>query len=153
PALVRSLADRLESGLIVFLDYGFPQAEYYHPDRSAGTLMCHYRHRAFDEPFFLPGLTDITAHVDFTAVADAALAAGLAVLGYASQAHFLINCGVLVGLERFEPGSLNYLKQTAAVQKLIQPSEMGELFKVIALARGIDGPPIGFTSGDRRHTL
>ena len=153
PALVRSLADRLESGLIVFLDYGFPQAEYYHPDRSAGTLMCHYRHRAFDEPFFLPGLTDITAHVDFTAVADAALAAGLAVLGYASQANFLINCGVLVGLERFEPGSLNYLKQTAAVQKLIQPSEMGELFKVIALARGIDGPPIGFTSGDRRHTL
>ncbi len=153
PALVRSLADCLARGLILFLDYGFPQTEYYHPDRNTGTLMCHYRHHVFDEPFFLPGLTDITAHVDFTAVADAALVAGLDVLGYASQAHFLINCGVLACLERFEPGSLDYLKQTAEAQKLIQPSEMGELFKVIALGRGIDAPLMGFASGDRRHTL
>lgn len=153
PALVRSLADCLARGLILFLDYGFPQTEYYHPDRNTGTLMCHYRHHVFDEPFFLPGLTDITAHVDFTAVADAALVAGLDVLGYASQAHFLINCGVLACLERFEPGSLDYLKQTAEAQKLIQPSEMGELFKAIALGRGIDAPLMGFASGDRRHTL
>ncbi len=153
PALVRSLADRLARGLILFLDYGFPQTEYYHPDRNTGTLMCHYRHHVFDEPFLLPGLTDITAHVDFTAVADAALVAGLDVLGYASQAHFLINCGVLACLERFEPGSLDYLKQTAEAQKLIQPSEMGELFKVIALGRGIDAPLMGFASGDRRHML
>jgi SAM-dependent MidA family methyltransferase len=152
-ALVNSLSDCLERGLILFLDYGFPQAEYYHPDRSMGTLMCHHRHHAFDNPFYLPGLTDITAHVDFTAVGDAALEAGLDVMGYASQAHFLVNCGALGCLERFEPGSVAYLKQTAAVHRLIQPSEMGELFKVIALARSIDVLPMGFVSGDRRHVL
>jgi SAM-dependent MidA family methyltransferase len=153
PALVRSLSDCLERGLILFLDYGFPQAEYYHPDRSMGTLMCHYRHHAFDAPFYLPGLTDITAHVDFTAVADAALEAGLNVPGYASQAHFLVNCGALANLAKLKPGSVGYLKQSVAVQKLIQPSEMGELFKVLALARGIDEPLMGFVMGDRRHTL
>lgn len=153
PALVRSLSDCLERGLILFLDYGFPQAEYYHPERNAGTLMCHYRHHAFDDPFFLPGLTDITAHVDFTAIADSALAAGLELPGYASQAHFLLNCGVLNGLDRNPPGTIDYLKQTAAVQKLIQPSEMGELFKCIGLGRGIDMPLCGFALGDRRHAL
>jgi SAM-dependent MidA family methyltransferase len=153
PALIRSLSDCMVRGLVLFLDYGFPQAEYYHPDRKAGTLMCHHRHHAFDDPFFLPGLTDITAHVDFTAIADAALAVDLEVLGYATQARFLLNCGVLAGLERKVPGTVDYLKQTVAVQKLIQPSEMGELFKVIALGRGVDLSPAGFALGDRRHTL
>lgn len=153
PALVHSLADRLSQGMLLFLDYGFPRAEYYHPDRDQGTLMCHYRHRSFDAPFYLPGLTDITAHVDFTLVADAALDAGLDVLGYASQDHFLINCGLLDRLKELQPGSLDYLKQTAAVQKLIQPTEMGELFKVIALGKGMDEPPLGFSRGDKRHAL
>jgi SAM-dependent MidA family methyltransferase len=152
-ALVRSLAACLERGLILLLDYGFPQAEYYHPDRSMGTLMCHYRHHVYDDPFFLPGLADITAHVDFTAVADAALEVGLEVPGYASQAHFLVNCGALACLERYGPGSVAYLKQAAAVQKLIQPSEMGELFKVLALSRRLEVLPIGFGLGDRRHAL
>ena len=153
PALVRSLAQTLRRGLILLIDYGFPQAEYYHPDRSTGTLMCHYRHRAFDDPFYLPGLVDITAHVDFTSVADAALAAGLEVMGYADQAHFLINCGLLDGLAGREPASVAYLRQAAAVQKLVQPSEMGELFKAVGLTRGIETPLAGFAHGDRRHAL
>jgi SAM-dependent MidA family methyltransferase len=153
PALVNSLAESLERGMILLIDYGFPKAEYYHPDRSTGTLMCHYRHHAFDDPFFLPGLTDITSHVDFTAVADAALESGMDVLGYAGQAHFLVNCGALACLGRHEPGSTAYLKQAAAVQKLIQPSEMGELFKAIALGKGLELMPLGFSHGDRRHVL
>ena len=153
PALVHSLAERLDRGLILFIDYGFPRREYYHPDRKAGTLMCHYRHHAFDDPFFLPGLTDITAHIDFTAIADAALDAGLDVLGYADQAHFLLNCGALTCLERFSVGSVPYHKQAAALNRLLMPAEMGELFKVVALASGVDGPLMCFMQGDRRHVL
>ncbi|TCJ13002.1 class I SAM-dependent methyltransferase [Parasulfuritortus cantonensis] len=153
PALVGSLAERLVHGMLLFIDYGFPRAEYYHRDRATGTLMCHYRHRAFDDPFYLPGLVDITAHVDFTAIADAALEAGLEVPGYTSQAHFLINCGLLERLHALEPGSLGYIKHTAQVQKLIQPSEMGELFKVIAMSKGDLPAPVGFLHGDKRHTL
>jgi SAM-dependent MidA family methyltransferase len=153
PALISSLAERLERGAMLFIDYGFPRAEYYHPDRATGTLMCHYRHRAFDDPFYLPGLVDLTAHVDFTLIADAALDAGLDVPGYATQAQFLLNCGLLDRLQAFDPGSTLYLKQTAAVQKLIQPTEMGELFKAILLGKGFDAPPLGFARGDKRHTL
>ncbi len=153
PALIHSLAERLERGAMLFIDYGFPRAEYYHPDRATGTLMCHYRHRAFDDPFYLPGLVDLTAHVDFTLIADAALEAGLDVPGYATQAQFLLNCGLLERLETFGPGSLDYARQTAAAQKLIQPTEMGELFKVILLGKDFDLPPLGFTSGDKRHML
>jgi len=151
--LVRSLGSTMECGCLFFLDYGFPRAEFYHPQRTAGTLMCHYRHHAFDDPFYLPGLTDITAHVDFTAVADAGLEADLAVMGYATQAHFLVNCGLLDLLAEGEPGSRDYLRQAAAVQKLLSPSEMGELFKVMALGKGLDIPLLGFARGDRRHTL
>lgn len=154
PGLVRSLADRLEQGMLLFIDYGFPRCEYYHADRYQGTLMCHYRHRSFDDPFYLPGLVDITAHVDFTSIADAALAAGLDVLGYTAQAYFLVNCGLLDRLAELEPGSARYIRHAAAVQKLIQPSEMGELFKVIALGKGgLCQTPLGFVRGDRRHTL
>ena len=153
PALIHSLAERLQQGMLLFLDYGFPRAEYYHPDRREGTLMCHYRHRAFDDPFYLPGLVDITAHVDFTLIADAALEASLDVLGYTSQAHFLLNCGLLDRLNELEPGTTAYLKETARVQKLIQPTEMGELFKVIALGKGDVPLPLGFARGDKRHTL
>ncbi|MDD4882780.1 MAG: class I SAM-dependent methyltransferase [Gallionellaceae bacterium] len=153
PALIHSLAERLQRGMLLFLDYGFPRAEYYHPDRREGTLMCHYRHRSFDDPFYLPGLVDITSHVDFTLIADAALEAGLDVLGYTSQAHFLLNCGLLERLGELEPGSTVYLKETARVQKLIQPTEMGELFKVIALGKGDLPLPLGFARGDKRHNL
>lgn len=147
-ALVESLAERLECGLLLFLDYGFPAAEYYHPQRHMGTLKVHYRHHSLDDPFFLPGLADITAHVDFSAVARAR--AGLDLLGYTSQANFLLNAGLLDLLG--EPGSLDYLRTASAVQKLLQPTEMGESFKVIALGRGLDGVS-GFARGDRREAL
>lgn len=153
PALIRSLAAMLERGVLLFLDYGFPRAEYYHPQRSQGTLMCHYRHQAHADPFHLPGLTDITAHVDFTTVAEAGFDAGLSLLGYTSQAGFLINCGItdlLQGQSTTDPG---YIKQAAVLQKLMSPAEMGELFKVVALGRGLTQPLIGFVRGDRSHAL
>ncbi|MGC9162364.1 MAG: class I SAM-dependent methyltransferase [Thiomonas sp.] len=174
-AFVRTLAERLSRGVALFIDYGFPQREYYHPQRHMGTLRAHYRHRALDDVLLWPGLTDITAHVDFTAVALAAQDAGMDVLGYTSQANFLLNCGLLdLVAEEFAagpppvapssaaalcaataaPGGSHYLRQTAAVNKLLGESEMGELFKVIALGRGvIDLPLRGFARGDRTHTL
>jgi SAM-dependent MidA family methyltransferase len=153
PALVHSLAERLVNGALLFIDYGHARNEYYHPERRSGTLMCHYRHRAYDDPFYLPGLADITAHVDFTAIADAALAAGMHVPGYASQANFLINCGILDRLGENEPASLDYFRRTAEVQKLLDPSGMGESFQVMLLAKDLDMPWRGFMRGDRRHTL
>jgi len=153
PALIRSLAARLERGVLLFLDYGFPRAEYYHPQRSQGTLMCHYRHHAHADPFHLPGLTDITAHVDFTAVAEAGFDAGLSLMGYTSQANFLINCGITDLLQGQSATDPAYIRQAAALQKLMSPAEMGELFKVIALGRGLDAPLLGFARGDRRHAL
>lgn len=152
-ALVASLGAMLERGLLLFIDYGFPRAEFYHPQRAGGTLMCHYRHHAHTDPFYLPGLQDITAHVDFTGVADAALDAGLDVLGYIDQARFLVNCGLLDALGRLEPTGKDYPRIVGAAQKLIQPTEMGELFKVIALGRGLPGGLLGFARGDRRHAL
>jgi SAM-dependent MidA family methyltransferase len=152
-AFVRSVARMLERGAILFIDYGFPRAEFYHPQRRAGTLMCHYRHRAHSDPFLLPGLQDITAHVDFTAIADAARAEGVAVVGYATQAQFLINCGLTDLMLQVSPDDpKNYLPLAAAANKLTNPAEMGELFKAIAFGRGIEDL-IGFRSGDRRQTL
>lgn len=152
-ALVASLAERLTRGVLLFIDYGFPRAEYYHPQRADGTLMCHRAQRAHANPFDLPGLTDITAHVDFTAVAEAGHAAGLELLGYTDQARFLVNCGLLERLADLAPGTADYYRAAAAVQTLLQPAEMGELVKVIALGRGVDGPLLGFTQGDRRARL
>ncbi len=152
-ALVTSLAGVLKRGVLLFLDYGYPRHEYYHPQRAGGTLMCHHRHRVHGDPFALPGLTDITAHVDFTAVAEAGRAAGLQLLGYTDQAHFLINCGLLGLLQDLAPGSSAYLRASAAVQYLLQPSEMGELVKAIALGRGIDVQLVGFAQGDRSDRL
>jgi SAM-dependent MidA family methyltransferase len=153
-ALVRELAGRLEEGALLVIDYGFPRAEFYHPQRATGTLMGHYRHRSHADPFLWPGLSDLTAHVDFTAVAEAGTAAGLEVAGFASQAAFLLGCGLLDRLaESGQPGSVPYVRATAAVQTLVSPAEMGELFKVIALARtrGLAWP--GFAMGDARHRL
>ena len=151
---MRSLGRMLEQGMILMLDYGFGASEYYHPQRGAGTLMCHYRHQAHDDPFFLPGLQDLTAHVDFSAVAQAATGAGLTLSGYASQANFLINCGLTELLARTSPEDpAAYLPLVAQVQKLMSPAEMGELFKAIALSRNMQETPLGFSRGDRSHTL
>ena len=151
---VRSLAQAMTRGVILLIDYGFPQHEYYHAQRSEGTLMCHYRHRAHDDPFFLPGLQDITSHIDFSAVARAGSEAGLELLGYTGQAQFLINCGITDVMLRTSPeDAAAYLPQAAAAQQLLSPSEMGELFKVIALGKDYAAPLIGFASGDRRHAL
>lgn len=146
-AFVATLAERLERGAAFFVDYGFPQAEYYHPQRHGGTLMCHRGHRADPDPLVDVGLKDITAHVDFTGIALAGQDAGLDVIGYATQARFLMNCGLLEMLQSAD------VRTIANAQKLLAEHEMGELFKVIGFARGIDIDPIGFSSGDRTHTL
>jgi SAM-dependent MidA family methyltransferase len=154
PALVRSLADTLRRGALLLIDYGFGQREFFHPQRSTGTLMCHYRHRAHEDAFFLPGLQDLTAHVDFTAVAGAGIDAGLKLHGYTTQAHFLINCGITGLLEQPAGGdAVAHYASMAGAQKLLSPAEMGELFKVIALGRGVEAPLIGFSSGDKSRLL
>ncbi len=153
-ALVEDLCTRLLRGAALFIDYGFPAAEYYHPQRDQGTLMCHYRHRAHGDPFLWPGLTDITAHVDFTAIAQAGGRAGLEVAGYTAQAPFLLGCGILDALAAVgAPDSVAYVRAAAPVQKLLSPAEMGELFKVIAFARadGISWP--GFALAESSHRL
>ena len=154
-AWIAGLAGVLESGAVLIVDYGFPAREYYHPQRSMGTLMCHYRHRAHGDPFYLPGLQDITAHVDFSALAHAAVDARLEVLGYASQAQFLVNCGITEQLlAETDPGDASrYAPLAAEANRLLSPSEMGELFKVLALGRGVAQPLVGFAQGDRSHTL
>jgi SAM-dependent MidA family methyltransferase len=144
---VRSLAARLVRGAALFIDYGFPEAEYYHPQRSGGTLMCHQAHRADADPLVQVGDKDITAHVNFSAVALAAQDAGLDVLGYTSQARFLFNCGI-TGLLA-DAG----VRERSHAQKLLTEHEMGELFKVLMLGRGIELQPLGFAQGDRLHTL
>ncbi|MCX7176856.1 MAG: SAM-dependent methyltransferase [Proteobacteria bacterium] len=144
----------LERGALLLIDYGFPRAEYYFPQRSSGTLMCHYRHHAHGDPLWWPGLNDITAHVDFTAIAEAGFEAGLEVLGYTGQAQFLLNCGITGILGRLpDQTGKAFLAQSRAVGKLISPNEMGELFKVIALGRGLKQPLLGFSRGDRLHAL
>src|SRR5574343_154818 len=140
---------RLEHGALLLIDYGFPRREYYHAQRGRGTLMCHYRHHAHPDPFYLPGLQDITVHVDFTAVIAAAHASGLELLGYTSQGQFLLNCGILDLLAQIPGDTPDYIRAAGAVNKLLMPHEMGELFKVIALGRGIDAALRGFASGDR----
>lgn len=135
--LITSLARSLTRGAMILIDYGFRGAEFYHPSRATGTLMCHYRHFAHAEPFFHPGLQDITAHVDFTAVAEAGIAAGLQLAGYATQANFLLASGLPELLARIDPrDTRQYLPLTNQVQRLVSPAEMGEFFKVIGFTRG-----------------
>jgi SAM-dependent MidA family methyltransferase len=146
-AFIRTLAERMRAGAAFFIDYGFPEAEYYHPQRHMGTLMCHRAHRADPDPLDAPGEKDITAHVDFTGIAAAAQEAGLPTLGYTTQGRFLVNCGVG---ERLEAASI---PEQAAAQRLVAEHEMGELFKVIGFQRGAFWDAIGFRHGDRTHTL
>ncbi len=153
-AWVRDLGTWLAKGAALLIDYGFPRHEFFHPQRQRGTLMCHVQHRAHDDVFLAPGLQDITAHVDFTAIADAALAAKLEVLGYTSQARFLINSGMpelLYGLDQTDTKQLAYTH--GAVQKLLSEAEMGELFKVMVLSRGLIQILSGFSRSDRSAQL
>ncbi len=153
-ALITSLAQVMDRGVILMIDYGFSAAEYYHPQRHMGTLRAHYRHHALDDPFYLPGLCDLTAHVDFSVVARAGMAAGLELAGYTSQASFLLNSGLTELLMQTPPAdAAAYLPQANAVQRLVSPAEMGELFKVIGFAKGGIAPLAGFARGDRRHSL
>lgn len=153
-AWMRSVAAILEEGLLLVIDYGFPEREYYHPQRSMGTLMCHYRHRAHGDPFWLPGLQDITAHVDFSALAAAAVEGGLDLLGYTTQAQFLVNCGITELLAEVDAAdAARYAPLANEAKLLLSPTEMGELFKVLAVGRGMPAPLRGFSQGDRSHTL
>lgn len=151
-AFVRTLATELQCGAVFLIDYGFPEHEYYHSQRTSGTLMCHRLHHADSDPLQDVGDKDITAHLNFSSLALSAQDAGLQVLGYTSQAHFLINCGLLDLLQDADPRTL------AHTQKLVTEHEMGELFKVLGLARGLPNPhaldaAMGFAVGDRSHTL
>jgi len=151
---LRGISGMLERGVLLLVDYGYPRREYYHPQHREGTLMCHYRHRAHDNPFLWPGLQDITAHVDFTAVAEAGSAAGMDVLGYTNQVWFLLDCGLDSLLQSLGPtDSAAYLRQSREAKTLILPGEMGERFKCIGLGCGIEGPVPGFRGRDFRYHL
>ena len=149
-AWTRSVAQWLERGLVLVIDYGFPRREYYHPDRREGTLRCHFRHRRHDDPLVLCGLQDITAHVDFSGVARAS---GLEVAGFTSQGEFLVACGLLDLLSEVEPGSPEFVRSAAQVKRITLPGEMGEAVKVMALARGLEEPLVGFSGRDHRPRL
>ena len=153
---MHSLGAMLKAGqgsVAIFFDYGFPATEYYLQQRDQGTLMCHYRHHAHPDPFYLPGLQDVTAHVDFTAMAVAALDSGLDLLGYTSQAAFLLEAGIGKLLLRTPPeNALQYLPQANAMKKLVSPAEMGELFKVLVVGTGAELPD-RFSRHDRSHRL
>jgi SAM-dependent MidA family methyltransferase len=146
-------AHRLQCGALLLIDYGFPRHEFYHPQRDQGTLMCHYRHHSHPDPFYLPGLQDLTVHVDFTAIIAAAHAGGLDLLGYTSQGQFLMNCGLLDRLAELPAATPEYFRASSASGKLLMPHEMGELFKVIAIGSGIEQPLLGFAQGDQSRRL
>ena len=146
-AFIRSLAQRLRSGCAFFMDYGFGEGEYYHPQRAGGTVMCHRAHQSDSDPLVLVGEKDITAHINFSGIALTAQDAGLEVLGYTNLAHFLMNCGIVDLMQAAT------LPVRSAAQALILEHEMGELFKVVALGRGTPWTPLGFARGDRTHRL
>jgi SAM-dependent MidA family methyltransferase len=153
-AWMQELAARVEKGVVLVVDYGFPRREYYHPQRTTGTLMCHHRHRAHADVLAHPGEEDLTAHVDFTALASAAVDGGLEVLGYTTQAQFLVNCGITDVLAQANvENALHYAPLASEAQKLLSPAEMGELFKVLAVGRGVSKPLAGFVRGDRAGAL
>jgi SAM-dependent MidA family methyltransferase len=154
PAWINSLTDSLAQGVLLLIDYGYGRAEYYHPQRSMGTLMCHYRHHAHDDPFRLPGLQDITAFVDFTAIAEAATAAGMQLEGFASQARFLVACGIDQLMAEIDTSNTRqFLQLGNEVKRLMLPGEMGERFKVIGFSRKLLQGVKGFGSPDLRSRL
>lgn len=153
-AFIRTLASRLEHGCMIFIDYGFDAAQYYHPQRNQGTLIGHYRHHVIHNPFDFIGLSDLTAHVNFTDIAQAGTDARLDLIGYLPQSHFLLNLGITELLAQTgQTDSAAYIREAAAVQKLIDQHEMGELFKVIAFGKNINIDWTGFCFGDICHKL
>lgn len=153
-AFIRTLGQTLQRGAIIMIDYGHSASEFYHPERHMGTLLGHYRHHTVQDLFYLPGLMDITCHVDFSAVAQSGIDAGLDLIGYCSQAQFLINCGITDLLSHLDAANVKqYLPLAKAAQRLLSPVEMGETFKVIGFGKGVDVDWQGFASGDRCYTL
>ena len=148
-----SFADILAQGVMLIVDYGYPGAEYYHPQRTDGTLKCHYRHQLHNNPFFYPGLQDITAAVDFTGVAEAALEAGFNVMGYTTQGYFLLACGLSEMLIETAQDDFRSLQLSQQAKLLTMPAEMGEQFKVIALGKNYSQPLRGFGAADQRRRL
>ena len=156
-AWVRSVGEKINTGVMLLIDYGFPRREFYHPQRRHGTLMCHYRHAAHDDPFFHPGLQDISVHIDFTAISEAAQEVEMTLAGFASQGAFLLSLGMLERLAEYQNCAEMNPQQSLAlsreIQKLTMPHEMGELFKVIAFSRNYCRPLDGFSMQDRRGRL
>jgi SAM-dependent MidA family methyltransferase len=151
---LRAIGERFASGMMLLIDYGYPRREYLHPQRAQGTLQCHYRQRVHDDVFLYPGLQDITAHVDFTTVAEAATEVGLHVAGYTTQAHFLLDCGLDKLLQSAGPSEqVDYLQQAQQAKTLVLPGEMGERFQCIGLTRGLDMEIPGFRMQDMRGRL
>lgn len=153
PAWIANIAQALQRGLILLIDYGFPQREYYHPDRSMGTLRCYWRHHAHDDALLWPGLQDISAHVDFTAVAEAAVAAQLHLASYSTQAHFLLQCGIAERAAAYQSDPVQHYRLTQQIKQLLFPSAMGEACKVMALTRDISHPILGTEHYDLRNRL
>lgn len=152
---ITTLGERLSQGALWLIDYGYPRAEFYRSDRDMGTLMCHYRHRAHPNPYVLVGLQDITSHVDFSAVAEAGLEAGLALAGFTTQANFLCGCGIDGLLAELDPlvDLKAYWRAAQDIKQLLLPGAMGEIFKVMALTRDIEEPILGFQLRDLRDRL
>ena len=150
---LRTLGKKLQQGVVLLIDYGYPRAAYYHAQRSSGTLMCHYQHRAHPDPLILPGLQDITAHVDFTAMADAALEADMEVAGFTTQGHFLLNLGLLELAAQQDLGERERLAINNEIKRLTLDTEMGEQFKVMACSKHRDAVVPGFEKHDLRHLL
>ena len=151
---LQAAADALDAGYVILIDYGYTQREYYLPERRHGTLICHFRHRAFTDPYLLPGLQDMTANVDFTALAAAAVQAGFVLAGYTTQAHFLINSGLDQLLAVSDPDDVKrHMQLVQGVKKLTLPGEMGERFQVMALALAAEPGLSGFRSRDMRGRL
>ncbi len=156
PAFIAGWCRALRRGAMIWVDYGCSRAELYAAERSSGTMMCHYRHRAHADPFVYPGLQDITAWVDFTALAEAGVDNGLALAGYSTQAHFLLGCGIeqrFDEMRRETAGDADTLALSEQLRRLMLPGEMGERFRVMVLTRGIDEPLIGFSFRDLAASL
>ena len=153
-SLTSTLCELLSRGLLLLSDYGFGRSEYYHPERVTGTLMCHRGHQSDSEPLLESGLKDITSHVDFTSIAEAGLSGGAKLVGYTTQAHFLLNCGILESLS-LESSDLDvsYARLSSGAQRLLGPHEMGELFKFMGLTKGEIAPLLGFSGGCRLRQL
>jgi SAM-dependent MidA family methyltransferase len=153
-AWIKSLSQCLQQGVMLFVDYGYSRHEYYHEQRNQGTLLCHYRHRVHSDPFIYVGLQDITASVDFTAVAEAAVNTDLSISGFTTQAYFLIASGLeKILLEQKDQDELQQLEFSRQIKQLTLPGEMGERFKVIALSRELDTALTGFSLVDHRRRL